>query len=147
METLIMTKPQSEGGGFSSFRDADLRHFNLIIPQRDYWHGGHFCVFLRYNILFILSHEVLEKLEKLIKNLENINAKDNRGKILNSHNSGGTRHGPLQNDGARGSLNFLPQSGEIQRGSGCSSNSTVQVNDCTPPSLPIWEGIYRKYFN
>ena len=88
-----MTKPQSEGGGFSSFRDADLRHFNLIIPQRDYWHGGHFCVFLRYNILFILSHEVLEKFEKLIKNLENINTKDNRGKILNSHNSGEARYG------------------------------------------------------
>ena len=97
MQTLDMTKSQS-GGGFLSFRDAGLRPFYPLIPQRDYWHGGHFCVPSCYNVSLILSHEVLIELKRLIENLKNINAEDVGGQILNNHNSGGTRHGPLPND-------------------------------------------------
>ena len=92
-----------------------MRLFYPLIPQRDYWHGGHFCVPSCYNVSLILSHEVLKKLERLIENFKNINAEDVGGQILNSHNSGGTRHGPLQNDEARGSPNLLPRLGRNKK--------------------------------
>ena len=62
-------------------------------------------------LLIIPAYNEQDSIVRVIENLKNINAEDVGGQILNSHNSGGTRHGPLQDDEARGSPNLLPRLG------------------------------------
>ena len=87
-----------------------------------------------YNVSLILSHEVLIELKRLIENFKNINAEDVSGQILNSHNSGGTRHGPLQNDGTRGRACPIPRTRHAELVS-ASSHWTCQEHRWTDPEI------------